>query len=510
MTYQGSPIGYNDRPKAMPLVFAPSVVLAGASYGSGGVPQLSDLAFIFILIGCLVLTLNELRVFARRFGVGGLTLFVGVVIWFCYDYLENWMGMNFDNSPHSAETVAFAVFAHALFVFGMAVGLVLPVHRKVGKLWQIIPEPRNDNIYFALIIGLFLFGMSPYVLFSRGNPLENIWNSIWAGRGGGGARWAVGRTGNLNYSWGGYVAQILEVGQIAGVFAVCYALIVAKSTFRKVVAWSFWLLQTALAFGTGTRTNLVIVGLPPIMILMIKYHAQAALVFQRISKKAYLVVAIIAFAFFVMSQIHTHTREQSFRNLSVDDINLTNVGGNPMFSESLAGFKMIPHRGFFMDSFPGHGLVMALPDTFWRFAIHPIPRALWHNKPVDPLWEWYNRVTVGTTGISGTTVSKGLVGSWFFRYGWGGMLIGAIFFGWLLRFCEYGLQYAEGRFLQIMLSMAFLAALFLMYRDMEPQLFWKFGVSVILIWFIMQFYKLASGAAAMAPAVRTNANSQRT
>ena len=240
------------------------------------------------------------------------------------------------------------------------------------------------------------------------------------------------------------------------------------------------------------------------MIFMIKYHAQAALLFQRISKKAYILVGAIAFAFFVMSQIHTHHRNQSFRNIGLDDINLTEVGGNPMFSESLAGFAAIPNRGFFMNDFPGHGLVMALPDTFWRFAIHPIPRALWHNKPIDPLWEWYNTIVAGT-GTAGTTISKGLVGSWFFRYGWGGLIVGAVFFGWLLRFCEYGLQYAEGRFIQIMLSMAFLAALFLMFRDMEPQLFWKFGISVILIFFIMQAYKMVSGGAgSLAPSMRPN------
>ena len=38
----------------------------------------------------------------------------------------------------------------------------------------------------------------------------------------------------------------------------------------------------------------------------------------------------------------------------------------------------------------------------------------------------------GSDNIQGTTISHGLVGHWYFPYGWAGVIEGGLLFGWLL------------------------------------------------------------------------------
>src|SRR5688500_10037701 len=71
----------------MPVAFLPPVALCGVSWMAGGVPLMTDLGMGALTLACGMLLLAELVNFPRRFGVGGLVLFGGVLVWFCYDYL---------------------------------------------------------------------------------------------------------------------------------------------------------------------------------------------------------------------------------------------------------------------------------------------------------------------------------------------------------------------------------------------------------------------------------------
>src|SRR5580658_557253 len=60
---------------------------SGISWMVGGLPTITDLSFLLFTLVCVGLLLNELLKINTRWGIGGLTLYGGCLIWFCYDYL---------------------------------------------------------------------------------------------------------------------------------------------------------------------------------------------------------------------------------------------------------------------------------------------------------------------------------------------------------------------------------------------------------------------------------------
>ena len=142
--------------------------------------------------------------------------------------------------------------------------------------------------------------------------------------------------------------------------------------------------------------------------------------------------------------------------------------GNTMFSEGLLGYTLVPdvHPFFYAEDFPGEGFLWAMPRTLFDFSIGPIPRALWNSKPIDKLWTWYNIAYTGMgNGTSGTTISHGLVGSWYFKYGMGGVIEGALLVGWLMGISERALQNSDGKPIGILMSLGFATWIFRIYRD---------------------------------------------
>jgi hypothetical protein len=160
-------------------------------------------------------------------------------------------------------------------------------------------------------------------------------------------------------------------------------------------------------------------------------------------------------------------RGVGYANANLSELSIVQSRGNTMFSEGLKAWQVIPdERPFFKNSFVCEGLIRPLPEQAFWFLIGPIPRAIWTTKPVDPLWEWYNQYFMGSNnGTVGTTISHGLVGSWYFNYGIFGCIEGAILVGWLMGVAERALQNSEGRPMGMLMSLAFGVWLFRLYRD---------------------------------------------
>src|SRR5881394_4680324 len=101
-------VGPKPRSKWAPLAFLLPVTLCGASWMAGGMPALTDIAFLAFTIICSCYCIIELLKFPQRLGVGALMLYGGVVIWFCMDYLTFWFGIDFSMAPFSALVIARA------------------------------------------------------------------------------------------------------------------------------------------------------------------------------------------------------------------------------------------------------------------------------------------------------------------------------------------------------------------------------------------------------------------
>jgi hypothetical protein len=169
-----------------------------------------------------------------------------------------------------------------------------------------------------------------------------------------------------------------------------------------------------------------------------------------------------------MLQVQITYRNVGFGQIKMEEVK-TGIEGNSMFSEGLLGMAIVPEqRGFFQNSFPGHGMLLAMPDLAWRFLYGPIPRALWPDKPIDPLWRWYNSVVTGRPEemTEGTTVATGLVGDFYFRHGMAGLIQGGLLFGYLCLVAERMLQNSQGRLIQLVTSVGLLVFLFRSFRGM--------------------------------------------
>lgn len=488
---------YLPRSLWMPAPFMLPAAVAGLSVLLGGAPVLTDLAFVALTVICGVLLISELVQFPRRFGVGGCVLFGGVLLWFCYDYGAHWLGVDFSN-PNvevSPLTVARSAFCHCLFVCMMAVGLLLPWGRAIVRMFQLVPEPATKDFYLWVLLGLFAVGVVPYFLFTAEPFYLAIWLEMTGGRAGG-ATWSVGRTGNVNTSWGGYIAVLTQLGQIGGQLAVFYAVLVARENWKRLIGWCVWLFWVFIAFGSGSRGALVFMALPAVALLYLKHQALAAAIFGRFSSRAYVVTgALLLFMLFAV-QFQAYFRASSYAGADVRDVSITHLRGTSMFSEGLLGYELIPREvDFFYNSLPGESLVRPMPQTLYQFLIGPIPRALWKSKPIDPVWQWYNATVTGSEdGSVGTTVAQGLVGSFYFRYGLIGVIQGGLLMGWLMILGERALQQARGRPIVILLSLGFLTWIFRCYRDLNFHGLYPLIIGAVGLWVCIQIHRSVTNA----------------
>lgn len=459
-----------ERSKYQPLFFLVPFLVAAVSWVAGGIALLTDFSWLLITMLCVVFLLAELRAFSFRWGIGGLLVFGGVLIWFCYDYFANWFLRTF-RFPDATylipeETLARATMWHAAFIPCMLLGLRIRLGGHVERLLARYPEPQKGSLYLFLILVLFAFGMSPYFIFVNEPFYSALWNEFLGGRSGG-AMWTVGRTGNVNYSFGAYVAQILQVAAFASVLGAFYAICVARTWVGRLIGIAVWVPSAALGFGTGTRGSLVLVALPVVGFLFLRYQAQAAAFLRRVSFRAYVGLAATLIGLLILVQIQATFRDAGFRKTDWERVEVTNLQGNMMFSESLQGFELIPkHTPPFFDRFPGEAIIRPIPDAIYWFVVSPIPRAIWTDKPIDPVWVWYNRVVAGT-GLEGTTIAQGAVGYWYFRYGFWGVLQGGLLIGFLMGVTERLLrEYAYAKPILIVVSLALATFLFRCYRGL--------------------------------------------
>jgi hypothetical protein len=462
--------GYLPRSRYMPLALLPGTLFCGLSWIFGGVPRLTDLGFVLFSLACLVLLIAEIAHFPRRYGVGGIILFGGALVWLSHDYFANWFGSSFTDATYMvfrASVVAKAAYFNCLFVGIMSIGLLIQRGRWMQRIIMSMPEPNNPNFYFWLMIGMQCIGIGSFAVFAKGSFLvavAHVWTAPFFGQG---VDWTVGRSGNLNYNWGGYVSQLLQIGQTGGVVAAVYALLVARRMPLKILAWTIWAFWVFFGYSGGRRGEMVFMFLPVAFLLYLKYQALASGNRPRHSLRAYITAGTVIFVLLVIVQFEGTYRDTGLSNGELSAVNLTASQGNTMFSEGLPGWALIPdQQDYYYDRLPGEAAVRLIPDQIVNFFVGAFPRALWPNKPVDPVWEWYNvLVTHDASGRVGTTISTGLAGHWYFRYGLAGIVEGGLLMGWILAVSERALQESAGRPMTILLSLGIMTWLFRCFRD---------------------------------------------
>jgi hypothetical protein len=213
--------------------------------------------------------------------------------------------------------------------------------------------------------------------------------------------------------------------------------------------------------------------LPICIFLFLRLQVQARTATRKVKitlLMSYLLPAAVLFVTLFFAQIAANQRNAGFAQINTQNLSLIRIEGNSMFSAPLAGLELIPaQQDPFYSRFVGENVVTVLPYTAWNFVTHFIPRALWTSKPIDPVFLWYNELITGRDGAeTGTNIVHGFVGGWYFRWGTAGVIQGALLFGFIALLLEKVLRLTWGRVLSTMLVLAFLVAMFRMFREVRP------------------------------------------
>lgn len=484
----------SQRSILQPILLTIPVLLSGASFLFGGLPVLTDFSFIALTILCTIFLIAELIRFSERFGIGGIVLYGGVLVWFCYDYFINWFMAWYPNwgAIFPPQTIAKAAAALMLFVFCMSLGLRLRIGRWLPRLVTALPEPRSGAVFFWLVIFAEIVGLViPFTVFTSEPFYMAIFHAMTSDRGGIGPAFTVGRTGNANYSWGAYVAQLMQFGQVGAILGAYCVVLLRQGIFQKIICGFFWLVWLLIGLGTGTRGEIVFMMMPLVCFLFIRYNVTARYYLKRFSILAYVAAIVTVLIAVTLVQIEIRFRGQGYQNMDIGDVSYTQLQGNHMFSEGLLGFELIPERHkYFYDDFPGETILAPIPQFLYYLGIHPIPRALWWTKPDDPASAWYNDVFMGGSGdnggkVEGVTISQGLAACWFFRFGVAGLIEGGLFFGWLMGCTERTLLNSRGKTLPILASLFMATWLFRCYRDVRFFDFYQFALGLGLLTLIV-------------------------
>lgn len=476
------------RPAWLPLPFAAATVLPATSLLAGGQQFLTDAGWLVMTALCAGFLAVELKMFHKRFGVGGIVFFGGVLIWFCQDYFAHWFGLA---GPASSGTLfasvtvdpallAKASFYHFLFITFVTVGMAIDWGHFGARLFAKAPQPASNRTLLWVITLLVVIGLMPYALFTTDSFFVALWKDMWSMRSGQGPAWTLGRTGNLNYSWGGYLGQLFQIGRFAGLLAAFFAIFLATHKSTKLFCWFLWLIWFMLAFGSGTRSLLAVMGLPPLAMIFIKHHTQIAAYIRRSRIPTYVLVASLAIILYLTTQVVGYVRNYGLSGIdALDQQTLATPKDNTMFSHTLWVFGNVPNnRAFVSASMPGEGAVRAIPETLFYAAVGIVPRALWRDKPVDPLWAWSTLERGGGTLIKSTTVATGQVGGWYAKYGVAGVIEGALFWSWMLLAFEKLLLFSGRKPLLLVIGLAGHAFLFRSFRGMNWNAFYPIVIAV--------------------------------
>ena len=481
----------DPRPRTQSLWLAPAVLLGGMSWLSGGSTTVNDVAMICFLVACMAGCVYELKHFRRDLGIGGLVLFGGSIIWFCHDYFANWFGSNYGTENTTAmygvttATVGKGVFLVSLFIMAATFGLRFKRGQRLVRLMSSVPEP-SDGAYMPIILAAAAVGFVPYIFFTAENPFVALFKDMYAMRGQAGASWAIaGRSGNYNYNWSAYLMHFLEVGQVAAILAACYATLVCRNFMAKLVCWSLWLIQAALAFGTGSRGPVVAIGVPVLGVIFAKIWFAPPGTRQG---KVWATAAILSVVMLFAIQFQGTYRNAVAEDRDVYSVELLKSQGNMMFSEGLVAYEIVPsvveHPG---DRFPGAMLIRPLPEMLYRFSFSWFPRAAWHTRPAT-LWAflgqgpdfdfflYYNTLITGGSAYNddqgnyeaGGTAATSIVGMAYIPYGISGVIQIGILFGWMCTIAERVFRRSNGRIMVSVFALGLAAYLSRAFRELTP------------------------------------------
>ena len=90
-------------------------------------------------------------------------------------------------------------------------------------------------------------------------------------------------------------------------------------------------------------------------------------------------------------------------------------------------------------------------------------------------------------GRRGATISNGLVGWWWLRYGVGGVVQGGLLFGWLLCVIDRTIWLSRHKPLILVIALGFAEFMFRSFRDLRWTQLYQFLIGLAILWLLSLF-----------------------
>jgi hypothetical protein len=304
----------------------------------------------------------------------------------------------------SRRAMALSFVAIGLFALGATLGSLMTGSRVPGALRRLQSRDYAPRTLFFMILGCSTLGLF-YYPFMAGFSLPATFAGLGESRYG--APWARGALGD----WNAFYEHLTYFGYLTPNFTVLLGLRLKKWSDPRVII-GFLLSALVLAFviqSGGRRIFGVMCGSAVLV------YTAANL--NRCKLRHIAVIALSLAAVIVTMEFMLDNRGVGFRNYDFSSDAFQTIRVDDNFNRLAQIVDLFPRDVPYVGS-----------DFIVYALLRPIPRALWADKPVSPGFELHTYL-----GYTDVTLSVSTIAELYSSYGWSGVLMGGLLFGYLAR-----------------------------------------------------------------------------
>ena len=413
-----------ERTLPVPIISIAAVVFCLAmsmlvSEAIGSVTPSTGLMYSSSLIILTLVTLIYLVIFQTGDTgkhVAYLILLLGVFYWFASPAL----GYALNSDGYVGDRYRIRVSRESLAKSCTYIALFLAT--SVTTYWLIFPRTSSRINARKLakrpvglpyvILGLFLFGLVPYLLFADG--FSHIISSLLAGR-------TEVRPWKSDGPLGTYksavyyfcVSGFVAAGGFAGTWG---ALIERNQALRRIYLGVFAFTALVMFFDGGTRSWVALAVIPTVLAWFARTLKNRLTIGRVVFLLGMMCAVQLAF------EVARASRHRGWQRRNLQHVNLRNRHfDNDFYTDLAVSVELVPreHGYFYLDDAAA-------------FITHPIPRFIWRNKPVSSILIFYNdRVHKGYLSKKGGNKLPSSIGQFYMSGGTIGVVVLGVFAGFL-------------------------------------------------------------------------------
>jgi oligosaccharide repeat unit polymerase len=415
----------------------------------------SDLSPLFaqvLAVGVLFALYLDVRRDLLRLVTARSVVLVGYLSWFL---LEALIVPTYLSQTYTQEQYDFAAFLLGLSIASFLIGYhyLRPLAQidAMALRLSILEEPRY---LWSVTLVAASIGLAPVLYYGGWDLIDTVrgflgMRQTWGG--------AIGRAQYGGFRDAMLMLEIFLLG-LAGLAAV-YALRRDQPAWKRIVALLVVAYSFLRAYGSGTRSSLLITAIPILAAVTWKFPVHW--------RRRLLILALPA--------------SLLFYEFSVAVVAGRNEGTLAWGADvDYVGFEMFRELVFISTHFP-ESYDFVWGRSYLAELVNPIPRFLWADKPARFGIEYAQLVAPGAEGY---TVSYGIVGEMFMNFGTFGVIVISLIGGWLCRTWDRLAAVAFERITVMAFYAMGLAALFVSGRSFTFAVFYQtififFAVTVV-------------------------------